>query len=217
LSAVFAVSRFRVLLAVAAAGVACGAAATGAIAGAPRSGCAPSGARVVAASGGSRLYTRGGKLYGCVPGRATKLGVSATTSHLLGGKRIVRYALNGKFAGIDVLANGVDTLNSTVSVVDLGTGKTLHTAPATGPENRAEAFISVASPLVIDAHGTLAWIGSRSAVGAFSPVYELRTLGARGDKLLDSSRKIRPASLVLHGDAISWVDDGLRRAAILTP
>ena len=89
--------------------------------------------------------------------------------------RVALYALSPRFAGIDSVRMGVDTFASSVSIVDLSRGATIASAPATTPENRAEAFIS-ATALAIDRHGTLAWIGSRSAVGAFpAPIYEVST------------------------------------------
>ena len=99
---------------------------------------------------------------------------------------------------------GVDTLGSSVSVVDLATAATLASAPATTPEDRAESFIAVTA-LVIDRRGTIAWIGSRSAVGAFTPIYEVHTLSAAGrNRLLASGAGLAPRSLLLYGTRILW-------------
>jgi hypothetical protein len=199
-------------------GVACGAMLAMAGAGASAAGgCAlPRAAVALARSGGGVLYSRGGALYGCDGGRTTKLGI-LENSRALGGTHIALHVLDGRYAGIDLRANGIDTLGSTVRVVDLASGRTVASASATSPENRAESFISVASQLVIDAHGTLAWIGSRSAVGAFRPVFEVRTLGSGGERLLDSGPRIRPKTLALHGRVLTWSDDGRGREATLSP
>jgi len=102
-----------------------------------------------------------------------------------------------------------------VSVVDLATGATLTSAPATTPENRAESFIAVTS-IVIDRHGTVAWIGSRSAVGAFTPIYEVHALDAEGqDRLLASGVAIAPRSLALTGETLSWRQRGRARTATI--
>jgi hypothetical protein len=161
------------------------------------------------------LYSSDGQLYGCLRTRTTRLGALDVRGHLA-PTRVAHYALAGRYAGIDVAAMGIDTFDSTLIVIDLATGRRTASAPATSPENRAESFIT-ASSLVIDPRGTLAWIGARSAVGAFTPIYELRTLGAHGDRLLDSGAHIRPASLTLTAHRLSWIDGATRRHAKLVP
>jgi hypothetical protein len=102
---------------------------------------------------------------------------------------------------------GIDTSNTTVEVVDLRSGATAAHAVATSPENHPEAFSSV-DALVIDAKGTIAWVGQRGAVGA-PAVFEVRTLTAGGnDRLLASGAKIAPSSLALSGETLRWSDGG---------
>jgi len=178
-------------------------------------GCLPRAATVVANSGAARLYSSNGQLYGCLGTRATRLGPLGVRKRFQ-PTRVAHYVLAGRYAGIDVAAMGVDTFDSTLVVIDLASGRRTASAPATSPENRAESFIT-ASSLVIDTRGTLAWIGARSAVGAFTPTYEVRALGAHGDELLDAGAHIKTGSLALAAGQLSWTDGTTRRHAQLRP
>ena len=177
--------------------------------------CLPQAATVLAKSGAARLYSSGGQLYGCLGTRTTRLGALGVRGRFP-HTRVTLYALAGRYAGIDVAAMGIDTFDSTLIVIDLATGRRVASAPATSPENRAESFITARS-LVIDPGGTVAWVGARSAVGAFTPIYEVRALSAHGDRLLDSGTHIRPASLALTAHQLSWTDGTMRRHAQLEP
>jgi len=173
----------------------------------------PAGAQRLAHAGAAALYSQGGALYGCLGAQRTRLGVAPGTRRL-GATHVARYALAPRFAGIATVTNGVDTLASTVSVFDLAAGAPVAMAPATTPERRAESFVSVVA-LVIDPHGTLAWIGERSAVGAFTPIYEVHALAGTIDQLLASSPKIAARSLALSGETLSWRESGRTRSAKL--
>ena len=165
--------------------------------------CPPSGARTLAVNGAAYLYTQSGSLYGCLGTRATRLG-AAPAVRLPGAPRVALYALGPRYAGIALASMGVDTSSSVVAVVDLRSGRTVARAPATTPERRAESFISVTA-LLLDPHGTLAWIGARSAVGAFTPIFEVHTLTTAGaNHLLASSAQIDPRSLTLAGETLHW-------------
>ena len=179
-------------------------------------GCVPAGAKTVAAAGDARLYVKGGTLYGCLGAAQTLLG-GAPSARRLGATRVALYALTTRYAGIDTLTMGVDNLASKVSIVDLRSGATLASEPATTPELRAESFVAVTA-IDLDAAGTLAWIGSRSAVGAFTPIYEVHTLTAAGSaRLLASGPKIAPHSLALRGEMLSWRQAGRTRTRTIAP
>jgi hypothetical protein len=186
----------------------------GPAAGGTSAGCAPVGARTLAASGSARLYVAQGTLYGCLGARRTRLG-AAPGQRRLAATRIGLYALSPRYAGFDTVQMGVDNLDASVSIVDLATAATVAGAPATTPEDRAESFIGVRA-LAIDRGGTLAWIGSRSGVGAFTPIYEVHTLDVAGrDRLVASGADIAPDSLSLHGTKLRWRQGGrLRSSAI---
>ena len=159
---------------------------------------------------------QGTSLYGCLRSRRTKLGALKGTT-LAPGMRIDLSALSsGGYAAVDRADMGVDTFASTVALIDLHTGATVATAPATTPENRAESFVTVAS-MVLDAHGTVAWIGQRSAIGVSTPTLEVHTLNATAARLIASSTTIAPKSLKLHGETLTWTNAGHTKTTTLAP
>ena len=180
-------------------------------AGAASAGCAPAGAMVLASSASAQLYRAGPNVYGCFGSRDTLLGPGPALSH---PTRIAREVLAGHFAGVDVAQMGVDTFASTVKIVNLATGATVGSAPATAPLRRAESFIQVTAMAITPA-GTLAWIGSASAIGMLTPIYEVRTLHGASEHLLASGPKISPHSLVLSGTTLRWRANGRTHTASL--
>jgi hypothetical protein len=170
-------------------------------AGAAASGCAPGAAKVLKSSGAARIYAESGTLYGCLGSRATRLG-SLQGTHLAPATRVVRYVLASPYAGFDSVQMGVDTFASTVSIVDLQTGATVASAPATSAERRAESFISVHA-MAINASGQLAWVGERSAIGVPHPTYELRVLSKPPSKLIEATLT-PPTALRLRGHTLTW-------------
>lgn len=184
-----------------------------ATAGASGASCVPAAGKTLRSSGAARIYSVGSGLYGCLGARRTRLGPLRGTVPFP-ATRITLYTLSSGYAGTDRLQMGVDTLNSTVSLVNLHTGATVGTAPGTTPERRAESFITVTA-MVVDAKGTLAWIGERSAIGVPAPTYEVHALNAARDRLLASSATIVATSLRLHGETFSWRQGGHVRSATL--
>jgi hypothetical protein len=182
-------------------------------AGATSASCVPAAAKTLRSSGAARIYSEGSVLYGCLGTRQTRLGALRGTVPFP-ATRVALYALSNGYAGIDRVEMGVDTFNSTVSLVSLHTGATVATAPGTTPERRPESFITVTA-MVVDAKGTLAWIGERSAIGVPAPAYEVHALNAAHDRLLASSPTIAATSLRLHGETISWSEGGRSRSATL--
>jgi hypothetical protein len=168
----------------------------------------------VASAGAARMYVLSGGLYGCLGARRTRLG-AAPSARPLASVRVALFALSPGYAGIATATTGVDTFSSVVSVVDLRSGATLASAPATTPERRAESFVTVRS-IAVDPRGTVAWIGARSAVGAFTAVYEVHTLTRGGrERLLASSTEIAPGSLRLDGETLHWLAEGRTASATL--
>jgi hypothetical protein len=182
-------------------------------AGATSASCVPAAARTLRVSGAARIYSQGSVLYGCLGTRRTRLGPLRGTVPFP-ATRVTLYALSDRYAGIDRVQMGVDTFNSAVSLVDLRTGATLATAPAAAPEPRPESFITVGS-MVVDARGTLAWIGQRSAIGVPAPSFEVHALNAASDRLLAAGAAIAAKSLTLRGETISWREHGRTRSATL--
>ena len=174
-------------------------------------GCAPAGAKVLKASGAARLYSVGTTLYGCLGSRRSGLGALKGTPGSP-ATRVARYLLASPYAAIDSFDMGVDTFNSSVSIVDLRSGKTIATAPATSPEARPESFISVAA-MALNRDGDLAWIGRRSAIGVPKPTYELHLLQGKHDDTV-AAGTIPILTLALTTTTLSWTDKGGSRHSI---
>jgi hypothetical protein len=175
------------------------------------SGCAATGAKVLKASHAARLYSVGTTLYGCLGSRRTRLGALKGTP-ASPATRVARYSLASPYAGIDTFEMGVDTFSSTVSTVDLGSGKTIATAPATSPQARAESFVSVRA-MALNRDGVLAWIGERSAIGVSEPTYELHLLQAEDDSTV-AAGTVPILTLALTRTRLSWTDATKSRHAI---
>jgi hypothetical protein len=183
-----------------------------ALAGAAPAGCVPSGSKPLRASGPARIYSRGAMLYGCVGSRRTLLGSLQGTTPFP-ARRVTRYALSSGYAATDTVDMGVDTLASSVTLVDLRTGATIATAPATTPESRPESFLTVTA-IAVNANGAAAWIGERSAIGQRKPVYEVHALVGADNRLL-ASATAKLAALRLQGNKLSWQAAGQTHSATL--
>ena len=183
-----------------------------AVAGAAPAGCVPSGSRPLRASGPARIYSRSGKLYGCIGSRQTLLGSLRGTTPFP-ARRVTLYALSSRYAATDTVDMGVDTLASSVTLYDLQTGATIATAPATTPANRPESFLTVAA-IAVNANGDAAWICERAGIGQPKPVYEVHALvGAH--RLLLGSGTAKPAGLRLQGHRLTWRIAGRTLSATL--
>ncbi len=184
-------------------------------AGAAPASCAPPASKTLRASGAARIYSVGSELFGCLGVRRTRLGALRGTVRFP-ARRVVLYTLNPHYAGVDTVEMGVDTLASTVTLFDLSSGTALASAPATTPERAAESFSSV-TELAVNATGTLAWIGRRSAVGARSAVYELHVLTAQRETLIATGTGVIDSMIVKPG-TLSWrFGSGPRRSISLQP
>jgi len=184
-----------------------------AAAGATPASCVPSGFNTLRAAGAARVYSHAGELYACLGTRRTRLGALRGTV-TFPARRVALYALSSRYAATDTIDNGVDTLASSVSLIDLRSGATISSAPATTPERAAESFVT-ASAIAVSATGALAWIGQRSAIGAPGPIYEVHArLLAGPDRLLASSA-VKPVALELHGNTLSWKTAGRTHTTLL--
>ena len=184
-----------------------------ATAGAAPTGCVPSGSRPLRASGPARIYSRGARLYGCVGSRRTLLGSLRGSAPFPARRVTLLFALSSRYAATDTVDMGVDTLSSSVTLVDLRTGATVATAPATTPANRPESFLTVTA-IAVNANGVAAWIGKRSAIGQPKPVCEVHALVGAKDRLL-ASGTTKVAALHLQGNKLSWQAAGQTHSATL--
>ncbi|MGD0386044.1 MAG: hypothetical protein ABSB73_07895 [Solirubrobacteraceae bacterium] len=184
-------------------------------AGAAPASCAPPASKTLRASGAARIYSVGSELFACLGARRTALGTLRGTV-ASPARRVVLYTLNRRYAAVDTVEMGVDTLASTVTLFDLSTATALASAPATTPARAAESFVSV-TELAVNATGTLAWIGRRSAVGTSTAVYELHVLTAHHETLIATGTGVID-SMIVKPTTLSWrFGSGPRRSISLAP
>lgn len=73
--------------------------------------------------------------------------------------------------------------------------------------------------LVLKGDGALAWIGTNflgeDCMSPPGPEIEVRRHDRRGFAILDSGQDIVPDSLHLHGEALTWTDQGILRSSTL--
>jgi hypothetical protein len=131
-------------------------------AGAAPQSCAPGGATILRSSDASRVYSLRAVLYACLGAERVRLG--PLTARASGG-RVDRYALAGPCVGFDVVQTGVDTTNSTVSLIDLDEGSNpVVTIEAARPLPRPVSFVTV-TDLAVSSAGIIAWTARRGSLG----------------------------------------------------
>jgi hypothetical protein len=175
--------------------------------------CVPAKAKTLRASGAARIFSQGYTLYGCLGARTTRLG-SLRGTVPFPARRITLYALSPRYAALDDVDMGVDTFASTVTLIDLRSGRTIATSPATTPERAPESFVTVTA-IRVGATGTLAWIGERTAIGMPQQIFEVHALAAGKNRLLASATDVAPKSLRLRENIVSWQAGGHSMSATL--
>lgn len=183
--------------------------------------CSPTGARTVVANREVRVYSLPGggtglfgpprRLYACLlrGGRTTALGSSD------GRQRVAGETLTGHMLALARELMGVDTLSSTVEVLDVASGRTLHHEAATGPVLGPESAVIVYR-MEVDPHGNLAWLASQaSIVGTRAKRYEVHRVNRTGATLLDAGPAIAADSLRRHGETVTWLDGASQRSGRL--
>jgi hypothetical protein len=125
-------------------------------------GCAPAGATVLRSSDAARVYSIGAVLHACLGSVRVRLGpLSARGS----GSRVDRYALAAPYVGFDLVQTGVDTTNSTVSMIDLaGSPTPVVSLIAARPLPRPVSFVTV-TDLTVSRAGIIAWTARRGSLG----------------------------------------------------
>jgi hypothetical protein len=173
--------------------------------------CVPKGFETLRASGPARVYTDGSALFGCLGARTTRLGMLRATTPFP-ARRVVLYALSARYAGVDKVDMGVDTLASTVTLFDLKTGRKVGSAPATTGPPAAESFSTVTT-MRVNSVGVLAWVGRRSSIGALAPVYELRVI-AKGRPGAIAAGSVRLLLLALNDSRLRYRFSGGRPVSV---
>jgi hypothetical protein len=178
----------------------------------PNRACGPANATTLASDAVARVYSVGQAVYGCTAqgGRRFQLG---DTARSLREGRAGPIAVAGTVAAYGFTRFGVDTVSTEVMVRRLTDGAVFVTRPATNFVG-VESFQSVGS-IVVNADGTVAWIGSDTSIIAHRARDEVHVVSGGSDAVLDSGTGIDVTSLRLEGSALSWRDGGRMRHAAL--
>jgi hypothetical protein len=167
------------------------------------------GSTTIARSPTARMFTAAnGNDYACLyrVGRA----------FYLSGSEHYQYELV-RFAGPYVAyVENVEANDEEIGEIDLQNGRR-HTFEIASPIEDTVCY-GVGS-LVLKGDGALAWIGTNflgeGCASPPGPEIEVRRHDRRGLAILDSDQNILPDSLHLHGEALTWTDQGIVRSATL--
>jgi len=177
---------------------------------AARISCRPGpGSTTIAGSRTARVFTAAnGNDYACLyrVGRA----------FYLSGSEHYEYELV-RFAGAYVAyVQNVEANDEEIGEIDLQNGHR-HTFEIASPIEDS-VCLGVGS-LVLEGDGALAWIGTNflgeECMSPPGPEIEVRRHDRRGLAILDSGPTILPDSLRLHGQSLTWSDDGITRSSTL--
>lgn len=150
-------------------------------------------------------------VYACTFARGRPLLLGTTA----GQRHVEDFVVAGDSVAFAATSMGVDTLSSSVEVLDAADDRLLRDLAAAGPSRRPESFTTVAA-IVVRAAGQVGWIATVSAIGQRRARYEVHRAGSSGAALLDSGARIDPRSLRLRGERISWRDGAGTRSATLS-
>ena len=188
--------------------------------GSHRSRCFPRGANTIALDRRVRVYsmpeyvegvrTKRAGTYTCLLHRGTTLALKPTRR-----KRPLRELEHITLAGTIVafvdFQHGIDSGCDVIEVIDMAKSRTVLVVPEVGCSVDGGFVKSEgATDLVVNEHGTVAWIVTRSGFGHPSESIEVHSETTSGSTaLLDSGTGIVPGSLRLApGGEVTWLDAG---------
>lgn len=185
-----------------------------------RSRCFPSHAQTIAKDREVRVYSLAGKTLAHVGTYACLLRGGARVALTRPGRfrapSIDHVTLAGAIVAYTYSTHGVDTGSTSITAVDVATGRTLLTIPGAGGfVDACVISFSDVSDLVVTDHGSVAWLiskGSRCKTTTFE-VYSAVASGA--PTLLEEGPAIVPGSLRVSHETVSWENAGQRRSAHL--
>jgi hypothetical protein len=189
-----------------------------------RSNCLPRGAHTLAKDSSARVFSvhasqRGfpglsRRVYACLFRRGIPVLLGKPSP--LGFRGVGPVALAGTTVAYADTTGGIDFFNTVVLELDLRTGRTRFSLPATTSTGTVESFYFVQA-LVLTPRGSAAWVGSKSSiVNQTGTIYEVhRALASGATSLLDQGPRVDPASLRLSRGTVSWIDGGSPMSAPL--
>jgi hypothetical protein len=116
--------------------------------------------------------------------------------------------------GVIVEFHGLDTIDSTLKVLNMVTGRVLHTFHGNIVVGYGDSFVTY----VLAPSGNVAWATVTTSNGphrTFAHIWSIRL--AIGDTVstLDTGPKVRARSLRRQGTTVEWIDAGMQRTAPL--
>jgi hypothetical protein len=174
--------------------------------------CGDARGKTLAHSARARVYSLNGTAYGCANpnGRAFKLG---SLRSCLAGSLAGPFAVAGRDAAYGLETCGIDSGTAVADVVNLSSGKILHSDPAAS-QGFVEGHQDVAS-IVVKSDGSDAWIGQATSIISTKRALEVFKDDKGGPKRLDSGLSIALRSLRLHRSRVTWTHGAATRSAAL--
>jgi hypothetical protein len=185
-----------------------------------RSGCLPRGAQTIALDRSVRVYslpayvegvqTKGAGIYACLLRNRTTLALTPPR-HRRPWRELQHIKLAGTIVASVDFEHGIDSGTDVIEVLDMSTSRIVLFIPQVGSSIDGGFVKSEqAIDLVVNEHGTVAWIVVKSGFNHPSETSEVHSAGTSGSRaLLDSGSRIVPGSLHLSpGGEVSWLDGG---------
>lgn len=191
--------------------------------------CRPLDSKTLASDSRGRIYSRplrgpnaeqdleGARVVGCLfnPSHLVMLGTTRYVSTRYPAKETINpevAAIAAPFAAYSTSFQGVDFNRVWAVVRNLRTGEVVdvaETSPGVGVEH-----VSSVTDLAISASATVAWISQgRSLAGGRRNSEVAFSVSGQPTTILDEGDKIDPHSLELHGNKLTWLDEGVEHSA----
>jgi hypothetical protein len=176
-------------------------------------GCPPSGARTIAHDRPVRVYRVGseGPVVACLVGHSghmTLLAKPAPCCHGLRGS-VGSFELAGPILGYIETQFGVDSGSSRLMLLDVASHRVLRSIDGGSYVDAGLILSERIASFVLDSHGSLAWIASRSEHRQPAQLSVHAAVPHRAPETLDEGPSIDPHSLRLSLGRLSWSHEGV--------
>jgi hypothetical protein len=182
--------------------------------------CLPRGAQTIALDRSVRVYslpayveglpTTGTGSYACLLHSGATLALEPTRRRKGLLRNLQHITLAGTIVAFVDFQHGIDAGCDVIEVMDIATSREVLFVPEVGCSVDAGFVKSEgATDLVVNEHGTVAWIVTRSGFNHRSESIEVHSATTSGSALLDSGTGIVPGSLRLSsGGEVTWLHAG---------